>query len=213
MNKIDYKAEYKELYMPTNIPTLLDVPDIAFIMIDGVGNPNEVDGEYAKALEILYGLACTIKMLKMGKEKLEGYFEYVVPPLEGLWWTKENQELPKGFDKKTLCWTAMIRQPDFVTKEVFDWACSSLKEKKNLNVDLARFEILKEGKCVQCMHIGSYDNEDVTIDKLHHFIDENNLEKDFSHRQHHEIYLSDPRKTTLENIKTVIRLPVKAKMI
>lgn len=107
----------------------------------------------------------------------------------------------------------MIRQPDFVTKEIFDWACKSLKEKKNINVENARFEIYKEGKCVQCMHIGSYDNEDVTIDKIHRFIDENNLENDFTNRLHHEIYLSDPRKTTLANLKTVIRLPVKSKMI
>lgn len=213
MDKIDYKSEYKDLYLPKNIPSIIDVPAIPFIMIDGKGNPNDENGEYAKALEILYGLSYTIKMSKMGNEKLEGYFEYVVPPLEGLWWTKDNIELQTGFNKSILCWTALIRQPEFVTKETFDWACKSLKEKKNLDASKARFEVYKEGLCVQCMHIGTYDSEDATINKIHKFINENNLVKDFNNRFHHELYLSDPRKGDPLKTKTVIRIPVKGKMI
>ena len=216
-NKLDYKKEFKDLYMPKKTPTLIDVPAMNFIMIDGKGDPNEENGEYSKAVELLYALSYTIKMSKKGQNKIEGYFEYVVPPLEGLWWCDEGKI--DFFDKSKFHWTSMIRQPEFVTDEVFKWACSEvLKKKPQLDVSKSRFQVLKEGVCVQMMHIGPFDNEPETVNEIEDYIENNSLRnaistvsKNGSIRRHHEIYLSDPRKTYKQKIKTVLRIPVEHK--
>ncbi|WP_238904186.1 GyrI-like domain-containing protein [Clostridium sp. YIM B02506] len=213
--KLDYKKEFKDLYLPKNEPMLVDVPEMNFIMVDGKGNPNDEDGEYQSAVEILYALSYTIKMSKKGSYNIEGYFEYVVPPLEGLWWMENDGMDFKKKDKFE--WTSMIRQPEFVTEEVFEWACSEvLRKKPDLNVSKARLQSFREGLCVQIMHIGSYDDEPKTVEKLDKYVEDNNLINAISTineqgiiKRHHEIYLSDPRKTSLDKLKTVIRHPVK----
>jgi len=212
--KLDYKKEFKELYSPKNQATLIDVPSMNFIMVDGEGNPNEDGGEYQLAIELLYGLSYTIKMSKMKEFKPKGYFEYVVPPLEGLWWLKNND---MDFTQKNkYCWTSMIRQPEFVTKEVFDWACAELKRKKPLiDSTKAYLETFTEGLCVHVMHKGPFDEEPKTIEKIETFIKEKDLKnaiskvgEDGNIKRHHEIYLSDFRKTKPEKMKTVLRHPV-----
>lgn len=214
MEKLDYKKEYKDLYLPKTKPMVIEVPSMKFIMVEGSGNPNSENGEYQEALGLLYGLSFTIKMSKMGTKKIDGYFEYVVPPLEGFWW----QESCKSIDyehKENFKWISMIRQPEFVTEEVFQWACNEVSTKKKIDATNARFVEFEEGLCVQVMHIGSYDDEPETIEKLDKFIQENNLKNDIGRevengmiRRHHEIYLSDPRRTETKNLKTVIRIPV-----
>lgn len=212
--KLDYKKEFKDLYLPKNEPMLVDVPEMNFIMVDGKGNPNDEGGEYQSAVEILYALSYTIKMSKKGSYNIDGYFEYVVPPLEGLWWMENDGMDFKKKDKFE--WTSMIRQPEFVTKEVFEWACSEvLRKKPNIDVTKARLQKFKEGLCVQIMHIGSYDDEPKTVEKLDKYVEDNNLINAISTineqgiiKRHHEIYLSDPRKTSLDKLKTVIRHPV-----
>lgn len=214
MEKLDYKKEYKDLYLPKTKPILIDVPNMKFIMVEGKGNPNSENGEYQKAMQLLYGLSFTIKMSKMGTNRIDGYFEYVVPPLEGLWWNEGNTNIDYEHKEK-FEWISMIRQPEFVTEEVFNWACREVKDKKGIDVSKAKFIELKEGLCVQMMHIGSYDDEPICINKLEEYIRENNLKNDIGGklengmiRHHHEIYLSDPRKSKVENLKTVIRIPV-----
>ncbi len=214
MEKLDYKKEYKNLYMPKTKPVLIDVPNMKFIMVKGKGNPNAENGEYQEALSILYGLSFTIKMSKMGTNKIDGYFEYVVPPLEGFWWNEGNKNVDYNHKEK-FEWISMIRQPEFVTESVFEWALQELKKKKGLDVSKAEFKELKEGLCVQMMHIGSYDNEPETICKIEEYIKSNNLKNDIGGlledsiiRRHHEIYLSDPRRTEAKKLKTVIRIPV-----
>ncbi|MEI3325845.1 MAG: GyrI-like domain-containing protein [Thomasclavelia sp.] len=210
MKKIDYKKEYKDLYLPKRKPMLIDVPKIVYVTVNGRGDPN-TSNEYKEALELLYGISYTIKMSKMTDDKIVGYFEYVVPPLEGLWWLDEQKEDLMISDKSKFNWKSMIRLPEFVTIDVFEHAKEVLKTKKpNLNFDKVNYEEINEGKCVQIMHIGSYDDEAVSIKKIQDFIIENNLKIDINkQRKHHEIYLSDPRKTKVENLKTVIRYPVK----
>lgn len=210
MKKIDYKKEYKDLYLPKRKPMLIDVPKIAYVTVDGRGDPN-TSNEYKEALELLYGISYTIKMSKMTDDKIVGYFEYVVPPLEGLWWLDEQKDDLMISDKSKFNWKSMIRLPEFVTIDAFEHAKEVLKTKKpNLNFDKVNYEEINEGKCVQIMHIGSYDDEAVSIKKIQDFIIENNLKIDINRqRKHHEIYLSDPRKTKVENLKTVIRYPVK----
>lgn len=215
MEKIDYKKKYKELYLPKTIPMEILVPKMNFIMVDGKGNPNDKEGEYPKAIELLYALSYTIKMNKEIRNGIEGYFDYVVPPLEGLWWLEDDD---MDFSKKhKYIWTSMIRQPEFVTKEIFEVACNEVKKKKpNLDVSKARFEVFNEGLCVQCMHIGPFDDEYKTTAKIDKYIKENNLIDDICRinedgkiKRHHEIYLSDPRKCSVEKMKTVIRHPVR----
>lgn len=211
MEKLDYKKEYKDLYMPKAKPSVIQVPEMIFAMVDGKGNPNEEGGDYQKALELLYGISFTIKMSKMKHNEPEGYFDYVVPPLEGLW-CLEKEKINDFFitDKSAFRWTSMIRQPEFVTEQVFQWAVNQLKNKKpELDTSKIRYEKMKEGLCVQMMHIGPYDNEPKTIQAIEDFIQENGYANDISNqRRHHEIYLGDPRKTKPENLKTVIRIPV-----
>lgn len=211
MEKFDYKREYKDLYMPKAKPGIIDVPRMLFIMVNGKGNPNTCD-DYKNAIEVLYGLSYSIKMSKMSGSQPEGYFEYVVPPLEGLWWfEKDDFKFEKIQNKDDFCWTSMIRQPEFVTQEVFENAKITLQKKKP-DLDLSKAELieLEEGLCVQIMHIGPYDNEPESVRKMNQFAEEQGYIIDISeNRKHHEIYLGDPRKTSPEKLKTVIRHPIK----
>ena len=211
MDKLDYKKEYKDLYQPKTKPSVIDVPEMTFIAVKGKGNPN-TSAEYKEALEILYGLSYAIKMSKMSGAQPEGYFEYVVPPLEGLWYVDDDTFDGLNItDKDKFCWISMIRQPEFVTEQVFETAKAAMKKKKP-GVDTSKAELvkIKEGLCVQIMHKGSYDDEPESIKKLKEFAAENGYTEDFSeNRYHHEIYLSDPRKCDPEKLKTVIRHPVK----
>ena len=205
----DYKKEYKEYYLPKNKPQIVDIPIMNFIAVRGKGDPNEEGGEYKQALELLYGIAYTIKMSKKTDYRIEGYFDYVVPPLEGFW----EQEGKVGIDysrKSDLKWTAMIRVPDFVTKDDFDWAVAQAAEKKKLDFSKVEFITVEEGLCVQCMHMGAYDDEPATVALMDSYAESMGYKIDINpQRQHHEIYLSDPRKTAPEKLKTVIRHPVK----
>lgn len=205
----DYKKEYKEFYMPPKKPVIEHIPPMNYVAVRGQGNPNSEDGDYKKSIGILYAISYTIKMSKLGKHKLDGYFDYVVPPLEGLWWLKDG----KPFDysrKDEFCWVSMIRLPDFVKKADFDWAVSEATIKKNMDLSSAEFFTLDEGLCVQCMYIGNYDNEPTTVNSMRTYANEQGYEFDLSGtRLHHEIYLSDPRKCAPEKLKTVIRIPIK----
>lgn len=205
----DYKKEYKEYYMPKNQPQIIEIPSMNFIAVHGKGDPNEEGGEYKQALELLYGIAYTIKMSKKTDHRIDGYFDYVVPPLEGLW----EQKGKVGIDysrKSELTWTAMIRLPDFVTKADFGWAVDQASVKKKTDFSKVEFLTLDEGICVQCMHIGSYDDEPATVEAMESYAESMGYDIDISDsRKHHEIYLSDPRKTAPEKLKTVIRHPIK----
>jgi len=207
----DFKKEYKEYYMPAGKPAIIRVPSFNFIAVRGRGNPNEPDGEYSKALNQLYGVAYTLKMSKKGSYQIEGYFDYVVPPLEGFWW----QDGTAGVDysrKEDFNWISVIRLPDFVKKADFDWAVAEAARKKKTDFSSVEFITLEEGLCVQCMHTGTYDTEPVTVQLMHGFAEEQGYEPDFSEaRLHHEIYLSDPRKVDPQKNRTVIRHPVRKK--
>lgn len=206
----DFKKKYKDIYQPKTTPAIIDVPTMRFIMVDGRGDPN-TSADFVAAVKILYGLSYTIKMSKMGGKMPDGYFDYVVPPLEGLWIVDDGEykggALP---DKGKFIWTLMLRQPDFVTAEVFSAAKEALAKKKpNLDLSKARLEDFTEGLCVQVLHIGAYDDEPSTIAKLEEFISASGYRTEMSGmRQHHEIYLGDPRKTAPEKLRTIIRHPV-----
>lgn len=211
MEKMDFKKVYKQFYMPKKVPTIIDVPVFNYIAIEGKGNPNEQDGEYQEALQLLYAIVFTIKMSKMGKHKLDDYYEYVMPPLEGLWWMPGKEGIDYQ-NKQDFHFVSMIAQPDFVDEEVFVWACEEVEKKKGLDTSKAKFISMNEGCCVTCMHLGSYDDEPATLDHMHKFADEMGYEFDLSdERKHHEIYLSDPRKGNPEKLKTVIRVPIRRK--
>jgi len=206
----DFKKEYKDLYFPGAEPCVIDVPEMVFIMVGGKGDPNTSE-EYKNALEILYGLSYAIKMSKMGGALPEGYFEYVVPPLEGLWWGEDGYfDGISIIDKNKFRWTAMIRQPEFVTDKVFENAKLVLQKKKpGLDPASARLVRFTEGLCAQVMHTGPYDDEPATIRGLGQFINDSGYKTDITEeRKHHEIYLGDPRKTAPEKLKTVIRHPI-----
>ena len=209
MTAFDYKKEYKEFYLPPRKPQIVEVPAMNFLAVRGMGDPNEEEGDYKAAIGLLYGIAYTIKMSKMGKHKIEGYFDYVVPPLEGFWW----QDGVQGVDytrKDKFQWISLIRLPEFVTREEFDWAIQEASVKKQMDFSKVEFFTYHEGLCVQCMHIGPYDNEPVTVREMERYAKEQGYELDFSdQRYHHEIYLSDVRKCKPENLKTVIRQPIK----
>lgn len=210
MEKLDYKKEYKDLYQPKKAPSIIEVPEMIFITVEGKGNPN-TSAEYKAALEILYGLSFTIKMSKMNNTQPEGYFEYTVPPLEGLWYCDDTAfDGLNVTDKDKFKWISMIRQPEFVTEKVFEGAKAALSKKKP-ELDLNKAKLIKhtEGLCVQIMHIGSYNNEAESILKMKAFAEDNGYKEDFSDgRLHHEIYLSDPRRCAEEKLKTVIRHPI-----
>lgn len=207
----DFKKEYKEFYMPKNKPTIVTVPPMNYLAVRGHGDPNEEGGEYKEAIGLLYGIAFTIKMSKKGSRQIEGFFDYVVPPLEGFWW----QEGIQGVDyahKENFEWISVIRLPDFVTKADFDWAIEEAARKKKTDFSKVEFLQVDEGLCVQCMHIGSYDDEPATVELMHQFMTEQGYELDINDtRRHHEIYLSDARKVAPEKLKTVIRHPIKRK--
>lgn len=205
----DYKKEYKEFYMPPKKPTIVTVPPMNYIAVRGKGNPNDDNGEYKQSIGLLYGVAFTIKMSKMGAHRIEGYFDYVVPPLEGLW----GQDGVIGVDysnKDSFEWLSLIRLPDFVTKSDFEWAIAETEKKRKTDFSKAEFLTYDEGLCVQCMHIGSYDSEPATIELMHRFMEQEGYALDISDKRfHHEIYLSDPRRIAPEKLKTVIRHPIK----
>ncbi|MDE6762765.1 MAG: GyrI-like domain-containing protein [Oscillospiraceae bacterium] len=211
MEKLDYKKEYKDLYRPAEKPSLIDVPEMVFIAVDGAGDPNTCPA-YKEAMEMLYGLSFAIKMSKMDGSQPEGYFEYVVPPLEGLWFADGiSFDGLNITDKNKFKWISMIRQPEFVTVQVFETAREKLAKKKPaLDLNKARLMKYTEGLCVQIMHKGAYDDEPRSIELIKKFAAENGYTEDFSDsRYHHEIYLSDPRKCAPERLRTVIRHPVK----
>ena len=205
----DYKKEYKEFYLPPKKPGIVTVPAMNFLAVRGRGDPNEEGGAYKQALGMLYAVAFTIKMSKLGKHRLDGYFDYVVPPLEGLWW----QEGIWGVDyrhKEDFRWISLIRLPEFVTKEVFHWAIAEATDKKQQDFSPVEFFSWEEGLCVQCMHIGPYDEEPATVAAMEEYARAMGYEADFGEgRFHHEIYLSDVRRCKPERLKTVIRQPVK----
>ena len=207
----DFKKKYKELYLPSNKPEIVNVPKINYIAIRGKGNPNDVDGDYQKAISVLYGIAYTLKMSYKTDYKIEGFFDYVVPPLEGFWW----QDGVEGVDysnKDSFNWISIIRLPDFITKKDFNWAKQQATNKKKIDCSKAVFLTIKEGLCVQMMHHGSYDDEPATVAIMDKYLEDNGYENDFSNtRLHHEIYLSDARKVALDKLKTVIRHPIKKK--
>ena len=207
----DYKKEYKEFYMPKNKPSIVEIPKMNYIAVRGKGNPNNEEGEYKKTIGLLYGIAFTIKMSYKGTHKIDGYFEYVVPPLEGFWW----QDGRVGIDynqKEELNFISIIRLPDFVTKKDFDWAIEAATKKKKQDFSKVEFLTYDEGICVQCMHVGSYDNEPATVELMHKYMEENGYVLDITDKRfHHEIYLSDPRKCNENKLKTVIRHPIKKK--
>lgn len=205
----DYKKEYKEFYMPKKKPSIVEIPKMNYIAVRGKGNPNDENGEYKNSIGLLYAIAFTIKMSYKGSHKIDGYFEYVVPPLEGFWW----QENTNGIDynrKDDMNFISIIRLPDFVTEDDFKWAVNEAAEKKKQDFSKVEFLTYDEGVCVQCMHIGSYDNEPETVELMHRYMEENGYELDITDsRFHHEIYLSDPRRRDESKLRTVIRHPVK----
>ena len=204
----DFKKEYKEFYLPPVTPTLVDVPPANYIAVRGIGNPNDEGSEYKDSIGLLYGIAFTIKMSKKDGRQIEGYFDYVVPPLEGLWWS-ENGEVNYAH-KEAFHFISMIRLPEFVSRADFDWAVAEATRKKKTDFSKVEFFHYEEGRCVQCMHIGPFDSEPITIGKMKAFAEQQGLSIAIDDvRRHHEIYLSDPRKTAADKLKTVIRYPVK----
>ena len=205
----DYKKEYREFYLPKAKPEIITVPKINFLAVRGSGDPNQEGGAYKESIGLLYGIAFTIKMSKMGSHQIDGYFDYVVPPLEGFWW----QDGVEGIDyshKETFRWISVIRLPDFVTGDDFAWAVAEASAKKKTDFSKVEFLTLEEGLCVQCMHLGPYDEEPATVEAMHRFIGEQGYDPDFTEkRRHHEIYLSDARRVAPEKLKTVIRHPIR----
>lgn len=205
----DFKKEYKEFYMPKNKPEIVTVPKANYIAVRGKGNPNEIDGAYQQAISILYAVAYTLKMSYKTEHKIEGFFEYVVPPLEGFWW-QDNVDGIDYADKAAFNWISVIRLPEFVTQKDFEWAVETASEKKKLDCSSAEFLTVDEGLCVQIMHIGAFDDEPQTVALMDEYIAQNGYENDITEsRLHHEIYLSDARKVSPEKWKTVIRHPIK----
>lgn len=205
----DFKKEYKEFYMPKNKPEIVTVPKANYIAVRGKGNPNEIDGAYQQAISILYAVAYTLKMSYKTEHKIEGFFEYVVPPLEGFWW-QDNVDGIDYADKAAFNWISVIRLPEFITQKDFEWAVETASEKKKLDCSSAEFLTVDEGLCVQIMHIGEFDDEPQTVTLMDEYIAQNGYENDITEsRLHHEIYLSDARKVAPEKWKTVIRHPIK----
>lgn len=205
----DYKKEYKEFYMPKNKPGIVEVPTMNYIAVRGEGDPNAENSEYKESIGLLYGIAFTIKMSKKGDYRIDGYFDFVVPPLEGLWWQEDTDDIDYTH-KENFKFISMIRLPDFVTREDFDWAIEEATRKKKIDFSKAEFLTYNEGLCVQCMHIGSYDDEPATIKLMHEYAAAEGYELDITDKRlHHEIYLSDARKVAPEKLKTVIRHPIK----
>ena len=204
----DFVKEQKELYQPKTEPSLVDVPEMAFFAVDGAGDPNAEEGPYAEAVQLLYALSYTVKMSDKGKQPLPGFFTYRVPPLEGLWQMAGGAPGVDYGNKAGFEWTSMIRQPGFVDESVFDWACAEVRRKKGLDVSRARLWRYCEGLCVQILHIGPYDAEPATVQRMDAFAEGQGYRLDFGVRRHHEVYLGDPRKAAPEKLRTIIRHPV-----
>ena len=206
----DFKKEYKEFYMPKNKPEIVSVPAANYIAVRGTGDPNEEGGAYQQAISVLYAVAYTLKMSCKTDYRIAGFYDYVVPPLEGFWW-QDNAEGVDYTDKSRFNWISVIRLPDFITRKDFDWAVETAAKKKKLDCSEAEFLTVDEGLCVQIMHVGPFDDEPGTVAVMDRFLAENGFQNDFSNtRLHHEIYLSDARKVPPEKWKTVIRHPIKS---
>ena len=206
---VDFKKQYKEFYLPPTTPGVVTVPEASFLCVRGTGDPNEEDGAYAHALELLYGVAYTIKMSPKAGYAIDGYFEYVVPPLEGFWWIDGLAGMDAA-RKADLSWMSCIRLPDFASRDVFGWAIEQAARKKKMDFSPVEYLTLDEGVCVQCMHVGPYDAEPATTAAMDAYAVEKGYVLDFSDvRHHHEIYLGDPRRTAPEKLRTVIRHPIR----
>ncbi|MCD7768358.1 MAG: GyrI-like domain-containing protein [Oscillospiraceae bacterium] len=205
----DFKKEYKEFYLPKNKPEIVMVPAANYIAVHGQGDPNEADGVYQRAIAVLYSVAYTLKMSYKTDHKIEGFYEYVVPPLEGFWWL-DSVDGVDYTDKNSFHWISVIRLPDFVTQKDFDWAVEIATKKKKLDCSTAEFLTIDEGLCVQIMHLGAFDDEPATVAVMDEYLTQNGYENDLNeNRFHHEIYLSDARRVPPEKWKTVIRHPIK----
>lgn len=208
----DFKKEYQEFYLPKLKSQIVTVPKASYVALRGKGDPNEEGGAYKAAVSVLYAVAYTVKMSKMGDHRIDGYYDFVVPPLEGFWWQKGMNGVDYT-NKALFHWISAIRLPDFVTKAEFGWAVSEATRKKKLDCSAAEFLTIDEGLCVQCMHLGPFDDEPATVARMDEFLNDNGYENDFSEtRLHHEIYLSDARKVAPEKWKTVIRHPIRRKI-
>lgn len=204
----DFKKEYKEYYRPKNKPEIINIPQFNFIAIRGKGNPNEENGMYQQAISALYAVAYTLKMSYKTDYKIEGFYEYVVPPLEGFWWQEDEKNIDY-LHKEKFHWISVIRLPDFISKKDFDWAVEKASMKKKIDCSKVEFFTFEEGSCVQMMHHGSFDEEETTIEIMNQYLQEKGYRNDFNKsRLHHEIYLSDARKVAPEKWKTVIRHPI-----
>lgn len=215
MANFDVKKVFKDIYQPSCNPHIIDIPEINYIMVKGEGNPNEEGGAYQQALQLLYALSYSIKMVHKSEQVPKDYYPYVVAPLEGLWWQEDGVETIGGLNKDKFCWYSMIRQPDFVDESLFAWACEQVAKKKGLDCTLAIFRTIHEGRCVQMMHIGSYDEEIKSFDKMCAFMKEqglSNIPIELANGEtahiHHEIYLGDPRKGDPRKLRTVLRIPI-----
>ena len=205
----DFKKEFKEYYQPKNKPEIVNIPSINYLAVRGSGDPNDETGDYKKALESLYAVAYTLRMSYKTDYKINGFYEYIVPPLEGFWW-QDGTDGVNYADKTSFNWISVIRLPDFISGKDIEWAVRTATKKKKTDCSQVKFLTVNEGLCVQIMHIGPYDNEPVTVKLMDDYLAQNGYENDLnSERMHHEIYLSDPRKCLPEKMKTVIRHPVK----
>lgn len=205
----DFKKEYKEFYMPPGKPGIVNIPKMNYIAVRGTGDPNSENGEYKESIGLLYAVAFTIKISKLGSHRMAGYFDYVVPPLEGFWRQEGSDSIDYSYKEK-FHFISAIRLPDFVTADEFNWAVGEAARKKKLDLSKVEFFTYDEGLCVQCMHIGPYDDEPKTIEAMHEHAAQNGCVPDIrAERMHHEIYLSDPRKCAPERLKTVVRHPIK----
>ena len=206
----DLKKEYKEYYMPKDKPSIVKIPKMNYLAIKGKGNPNDINGDYQQTISLLYKIAYTLKMSYKGPYKIDGFFDYVVPPLEGFWWQDKKYGVIDYHNKDAMHFISMLRLPDFVLKKDFDWAIKEATKKTKQDFSRVTFFTYDEGLCVQCMHKGSYDDEINTVILMHKYMKENGYELDITNkRYHHEIYLSDPRKCDVSKLKTVIRHPIK----
>lgn len=205
----DFKKEYKEFYSPSTEPSIVTLPRANYIAVRGKGDPNSENGEYKSSISLLYGIIFTIKMCEKNGHVIKGAFPFVVPPLEGFWWQENRQEIDYQ-RKEDFHFISVIRLPEFVTKEEFDWAIQEATKKKKMDFSKVKFFTYEEGQCVQCMHIGSYDDEPATMEKMHAFMEAKGYTLDISEKRfHHEIYLSDPQRTETAKLKTVIRHPIR----
>lgn len=205
----DFKKEFKEFYQPKTKPSIITIPKMNYLAVRGTGDPNQEDSAYKESIELLYGVAYTLKMSHKTDYKIEGFFDYVVPPLEGFWWQEDREGVDYGH-KEQFSFISVIRLPDFVSKDNVDWAISQASKKKKRDFSRVEFFTYDEGLCVQCMHVGPYNDEPKTVEAMHQFMEEEGYVLDITlERMHHEIYLGDVRKTAAEKLKTVLRHPIK----